>query len=99
MIFTIWITRVGRKARPTICPRLARPKAGETMNRLLRPGVKSTSISSTTPAKKAPMEALLVENFSLKIDASPRQLKPWNRRARVRVEKAMVEASTASPPW
>ena len=65
------------------------------MNRPLSPGMKSTASRSTTPAKKAATEALLVENFSRKMDWAARQLKPWNRRARVRVEKAMVEAMAA----
>jgi len=96
---TSWITRVGRKASRTISPRLAKPKAGATIKRLLSPGVKSTSSRSTTPARKARTEYLLVDSFSRKMDSEPRQLKPWNRRARVRVAKAMVEAITASPPW
>ena len=48
--FTIWITRVGRKARPRIDSSWLLSKAA-TENSLLKTGTTITRASSTTPAK------------------------------------------------
>lgn len=89
----------GQEGQQDDLAQVGKAEGGATIKRLLSPGVKSTSSRSTTPARKARTEYLLVDSFSRKMDSEPRQLKPWNRRARVRVAKAMVEAITASPPW
>ena len=90
------MTTVGATASRAIWPSCAAERA-LTAKRLERPGTKSTAASSTTPSTKAPRLYQLPAKPSLKMEARPRQLKPWNRRARVRVAKAMVLASAAPP--
>ena len=51
--FTSWIITVGARARPATWARLEREKAGDTRNKVLRPGTNSTASRSATPAKKA----------------------------------------------
>ena len=51
--FISWIITVGARARPATWARFVMPKAGDTRNNVLRPGINSTASRSTTPAKKA----------------------------------------------
>ncbi|CAN4008639.1 HTH-type transcriptional repressor yvoA, partial [Dysosmobacter welbionis] len=61
-------------------------------------GISSTAASSSAPTAKAPSRNLLFQKARVKSTGRPDlQLKPWNRRLRHRVAKAMVLA-TAAPP-
>lgn len=74
-----------------------------TENSLCRKGTNKTRPSSRTPAANAAMLYQFEENLVLKMLCLLRQLKPWNNRASVRVENAIVLARASvwvrSPRW
>ena len=81
-------------ASKTIMPTFARV-SGATWNNVSRKGSNYTAANSTIPAANAIREYLLLPRPRRKIDFSPRQLNPWNRRASVKVANAIVIASAA----
>ena len=90
------MTTVGNRASRAHRPICSMVK-GATWKRPLRKGTNSTAASSTIPAQKAAKLALLLKKPRAKMDCCPRQLKPWNSRARVRVAKASVMARALPP--
>lgn len=85
---------VGSMASNTIIPTLVNV-SGATWNNVSKNGNRSTAANKTTPAANAKREYGLLLNPNRKIDFCPRQLKPWNKRARVKVAKAIVVARAA----
>lgn len=84
---------MARRVTVPIC----RVVRGVTENSLWRKGITITRLKSMAPAKNAPTLYQLLLNPSLKMLCLLLQLKPWNRRARVRVEKAIVLATAELP--
>ena len=80
------------KARPQIV-KVVESVSGATSYKYVSPGIKRTAFRNKNPAKKAQRLYLFEAKPSLKIDCLPLQLKPWNKRARHKVAKAMVLAS------
>lgn len=88
--------KVGINANTKIVPSCEKLSA-DTAKSLLKNGTNNTNNKNTIPAANAPTLAMLLLNPILKMESSLRQLNPWNKRAKVRVAKAIVLAKTASP--
>ena len=86
---------VGTAANSAIIPACAIDNA-ETSNTPLNAGIHKTIPSNPTPAKKAAILHLFVNNPNRNIIFFPLQLNPWNNLANVSVANAMVLAVIAS---
>lgn len=64
-----------------------------TINNEFKAEFNKIKFNSPNPITNAPILYLLVNNPSLKIDSRPRQLNPWNKRAKQSVANASVAAN------
>lgn len=91
-----WITIVGMIANNQIYPYSVIVN-GATSNKLWSGGTNNTRFKRIIPHANAPRLAQLFLNPILKIECSLLQLNPWNKRAAVNTENAIVLASAAPP--
>lgn len=91
---TIWMMIVGINANPII-QRSWVLVNGVTANKLWRPGTNKIKANNNVPTAKAAKLYQLFLKPILKMLCCERQLKPWSKRAKVKVEKAMVHATAA----
>ena len=96
IILCIWMTRVGRNAAETMVDSWLRLRSAAA-NMICSPGTNNTAARSRAPSWNAMTLYRLLPSPSRMMEWLLRQLNPWNRRARVRVENAMVHALPGPP--